>query len=124
MAKLTSLRDAVASLIRDGDCVHAAGFTHLIPFAAGHEIIRHERKNVVPARATPDPTYDLMTDGGCARKVICSRAGNPCVDLLKGMRAEFETGRLEWEEYSHFSMTSRLTAGAVLRRAAESGGAR
>ncbi len=66
MAKLTSLRDAVASLVRDGDCVYAAGFTHLIPFAAGHEIIRQKRKDLVLARATPDLIYDQMIAGGCA----------------------------------------------------------
>jgi glutaconate CoA-transferase subunit A len=113
MTKLTSLREAVASLVRDGDSVYAAGFTHLIPFAAGHEIIRQRRKDLVLARATPDLIYDQLIAAGCARKVIFSYAGNPGVGLLKAMRAEIEAGRLEWEEYSHFSMISRLTAGAA-----------
>ncbi|MBM3123202.1 MAG: CoA transferase subunit A, partial [Chloroflexi bacterium] len=113
MAKLTSLREAVAGIVRDGDCVYAAGFTHLIPFAAGHEIIRQRRKDLVLARATPDLIYDQLIAAGCAAKVIFSYAGNPGVGLLKAMRAEIEAGRLEWEEYSHFSMISRLTAGAA-----------
>ena len=113
MGKLATLHDAVATLIRDGDCVYAAGFTHLIPFAAGHEIIRQRRKDLVLARATPDLVYDQMIAGGCARKIIFSYAGNPGVGLLKAMRAEIEAGRLDWEEYSHFSMITRLTAGAA-----------
>jgi glutaconate CoA-transferase subunit A len=113
MTKLTPLREAVASIVRDGDCVYAAGFTHLIPFAAGHEIIRQRRKDLVLARATPDLIYDQLIAAGCARKIIFSYAGNPGVGLLKAMRAEIEAGRLEWEEYSHFSMISRLTAGAA-----------
>lgn len=113
MPKLTSLREAIATLVRDGDCVYAAGFTHLIPFAAGHEIIRQKKRNLVLARATPDLIYDQMIAGGCARKAIFSYAGNPGVGLLKAMRAAIEAGQLEWEEYSHFSMISRLTAGAA-----------
>jgi glutaconate CoA-transferase subunit A len=72
MTKLTSLRDAVASPIRDGDCVYAAGFTHLIPFAAGHEIIPQQRKNLVLVRATPDLIYDQMA-AGAARARSSSR---------------------------------------------------
>ncbi len=107
------LSDAIARLIKDGDTVYAAGFTHLIPFAAGHEIIRQGLKNLTLARATPDLIYDQMVAAGCARKVIFSYMGNPGVGSLRVVRAEIEAGNLEWEEYSHFSMISRLQAGAA-----------
>jgi glutaconate CoA-transferase subunit A len=113
MSKLTSLPDAVANLVHDGDCVYAAGFTHLIPFAVGHEIIRQHKRDLALARATPDLIYDMLVAAGCARKIIFSYAGNPGVGSLRIMRAEIEAGRLEWEEYSHFSMITRLTAGAA-----------
>jgi glutaconate CoA-transferase subunit A len=93
--------------------VYAAGFTHLIPFAAGHEIIRQGIKDLVLARATPDLIYDQVVAAGCARKVIFSYMGNPGVGSLRFVRAEIEAGNLEWEEYSHFSMISRLQAGAA-----------
>jgi len=112
MSKLCTLSDAIRRLVQDGDCVYCAGFTHLIPFAAGHEIIRQERKNLVLARATPDLIYDQMVAAGCARKVIFSYMGNPGVGSLRILREEIEAGRLEWEEYSHFGMISRLQAGA------------
>ena len=112
MSKLTSLQDAIARFVHDGDCVYAAGFTHLIPFAAGHEIIRQGRKNLTLARATPDLIYDQMVAAGCASKVIFSYMGNPGVGSLRILRAETESGRVEMEEYSHFSMISRLQAGA------------
>ncbi|HSF83038.1 MAG TPA: CoA-transferase [Anaerolineales bacterium] len=113
MSKNFSLSEAISSYVRDGDCVYAAGFTHLIPFAAGHEIIRQGRKNLVLARATPDLIYDQMVAAGCARKVIFSYMGNPGVGSLRFVRAETEAGNLEWEEYSHFGMISRLQAGAT-----------
>ena len=113
MTKLMSLSEAIGRFIFDGDVLYAAGFTHLIPFAAGHEIIRQQRKNLVLARATPDLIYDQMVAAGCARKVIFSYMGNPGVGSLRIVRAELEAGRLEWEEYSHFSMISRLQAGAT-----------
>lgn len=113
MPKLMSLSDAIARNVNDGDMLYAAGFTHLIPFAAGHEIIRQRRKNLVLARATPDLIYDQLVAAGCARKVIFSYMGNPGVGSLRLVRAEIEAGRLEWEEYSHFSMISRLQAGAT-----------
>jgi glutaconate CoA-transferase subunit A len=113
MSKLMPLSTAIAQLVRDGDCVYAAGFTHLIPFAAGHEIIRQRRRDLVLARATPDLIYDQMVAAGCARKVIFSYMGNPGVGSLRVLRSELEAGRLEWEEYSHFSMISRLQAGAA-----------
>jgi len=112
MNKLVSLSEAIQQFVHDGDVVYAAGFTHLIPFAAGHEIIRQGRKDLVLARATPDLIYDQLVAAGCARKVIFSYMGNPGVGSLRIVRAEIEAGRLEWEEYSHFSMISRLQAGA------------
>ncbi|MEN4010579.1 MAG: CoA-transferase [Bellilinea sp.] len=111
-SKLCSLSEAVAQFVHDGDTIYAAGFTHLIPFAAGHEIIRQQRRSLVLARATPDLIYDQMVAAGCARKLIFSYIGNPGVGSLRIVRAEIEAGRLEWEEYSHFSMISRLQAGA------------
>ena len=113
MPKLMPLSDAIAQYVQDGDSVYAAGFTHLIPFAAGHEIIRQGIKNLVLARATPDLIYDQMVAAGCARKVIFSYMGNPGVGSLRFVRAEVESGALEWEEYSHFGMISRLQAGAT-----------
>jgi glutaconate CoA-transferase, subunit A len=113
MNKLMPLSDAVAQLVQDGDTLYAAGFTHLIPFAAGHEIIRQGRRDLVLARATPDLIYDQMVAAGCARKVIFSYMGNPGVGSLRIIRGALEAGRLEWEEYSHFGMISRLQAGAT-----------
>ncbi len=113
MSKLIPLSEAVSQYVRDGDTVYAAGFTHLIPFAAGHEIIRQGRRDLVLARATPDLIYDQLVAAGCARKVIFSYMGNPGVGSLRIVRRELEAGRLEWEEYSHFGMISRLQAGAT-----------
>lgn len=112
MTKLCSLKEAVSSYVHDGDTLYCAGFTHLIPFSAGHEIIRQGRKNLILARATPDLIYDQMVAAGCARKLIFSYIGNPGVGSLRIVRNELEAGRLEWEEYSHFGMISRLQAGA------------
>lgn len=113
MTKLVSLKEAVKKIVHDGDTLYAAGFTHMIPFAAGHEIIRQGIKNLVLARATPDLIYDQMVAAGCASKVIFSYIGNPGVGSLRFVRAELESGRLEYEEYSHFGMISRLQAGAT-----------
>jgi glutaconate CoA-transferase subunit A len=112
-SKLNTLRDAINQHIHDGDTIYAAGFTHLIPFAAGHEIIRQGKKDLNLARATPDLIYDQIVAAGCARKVIFSYMGNPGVGSLRIVRAEIESGRLDWEEYSHFGMISRLQAGAA-----------
>jgi glutaconate CoA-transferase subunit A len=113
MKKLVSLAAAIQENINSGDTVYAAGFTHLIPFAAGHEIIRQEIKDLVLARATPDLIYDQLVAAGCASKVIFSYMGNPGVGSLRIVRGEIEAGNLEWEEYSHFSMITRLQAGAA-----------
>jgi len=113
MSKLISLQEAISEYVKNGDMVYAAGFTHLIPFAAGHEIIRQGLKDLTLARATPDLVYDMMVAAGCARKVIFSYMGNPGVGSLRFVRSEIEAGRLEWEEYSHFGMISSLQAGAT-----------
>ena len=112
MSKLTTLSEAISKFVNDGDIVYAAGFTHLIPFAAGHEIIRQGKKNLTLARATPDLIYDQMVAAGCAKKVIFSYMGNPGVGSLRIVRAAIEKGELEMEEYSHFGMITRLQAGA------------
>jgi glutaconate CoA-transferase subunit A len=113
MTKLTSLTEAIRRYVRDGDCVYAAGFTHMIPFAAGHEIIRQGIKDLILARATPDLIYDQIIAAGLAKEVIFSYMGNPGVGSLRAARAAIESGSLAWEEYSHFSMISRLQAGAT-----------
>jgi len=112
MIKLIPLSEAISKYVSDGDIVYAAGFTHLIPFAAGHEIIRQDKKDLTLARATPDLIYDQMVAAGCARKVIFSYMGNPGVGSLRIVRSAIEHGKLEWEEYSHFGMITRLQAGA------------
>jgi glutaconate CoA-transferase, subunit A len=113
MPKLIALKEAVSQYVRDGDTIYAAGFTHLIPFAAGHEIIRQRRKDLTLARATPDLIYDQLVAAGCAKKVIFSYMGNPGVGSLRIVRRAIEKGELEWEEYSHFGMITRLQAGAA-----------
>jgi glutaconate CoA-transferase, subunit A len=113
MSKLTSLSEAISQHVHDGDLVYAAGFTHLIPFAAAHEIIRQGRKNLILARATPDIIYEQMVAAGCAQKIIFSYSGNPGVGSLRIVRAELEAGRLAYEEYSHFAMITRVMAGAA-----------
>jgi len=112
MAQIVSLADAVGDLVRDGATVAMEGFTHLIPFAAGHEVIRQGRKDLTLARMTPDVIYDQMVAAGCARKVIFSYMGNPGVGSLRIVRAAIEKGELDWEEYSHFGMITRLQAAA------------
>ncbi|MGE5776087.1 MAG: CoA transferase subunit A [Chloroflexota bacterium] len=112
MTKFVPLSEAIANYVHDGDTIYAAGFTHLIPFAAGHEIIRQGKKDLTLARATPDLIYDQMVAAGCARKVIFSYMGNPGVGSLRIVRSAIEQGKLEWEEYSHFGMITRLQAGA------------
>jgi len=113
MSKLIPLQDAISQNVHDGDVVYAAGFTHLIPFAAGHEIIRQGKKDLTLARATPDLIYDMMVAAGCAKKVIFSYMGNPGVGSLRIVRAALEKHEIEWEEYSHFGMITRLQAGAA-----------
>ena len=114
--KLMTMKEAVAKYVKDGDTAYLAGFTHMIPFAAGHEIIRQKRKDLVLARATPDIIYDQMIAAGCARKLIFSYAGNPGVGSLRCFRRAHEKGvpaPLEVEEYTHFGLSGRLFAGAT-----------
>ncbi len=107
------MKDAVARLVRDGDTVVIEGFTHLISFAAAHEIIRQRRRDLTLCRLTPDLIYDQMIAAGCARKVVFSWAGNPGVGSLHAFRRAVEGQRLEIEEYSHFGMVARFAAGAA-----------
>jgi glutaconate CoA-transferase subunit A len=113
MSKITSLKNAISAHVQDGDLIYLAGFTHLIPFAAGHEIIRQKKKDLTLARATPDLVYDQLVAAGCAKKIIFSYMGNPGVGSLRIVRKAIEKGVLDWEEYSHFGMISRLQAGAT-----------
>ena len=113
--KATGLREAVAELVRDGDSVALEGFTHLIPSAAAHEIIRQERKDLTLIRMTPDLIYDQMIGMGCADKLIFSWGGNPGVGSLHRFRdaVEHDWPRpLEIEEHSHAGMANRYVAGA------------
>lgn len=114
-SKVVSMQDAVAAHVRDGDTVVIEGFTHLICFAAGHEIIRQRRKDLTIARLTPDLIYDQMIAAGCARKLVFSWAGNPGAGSLHAFRRAVEKGtpKLEIEEYSHFGMVARMSAGAA-----------
>jgi glutaconate CoA-transferase, subunit A len=108
-----SMHDAVAAFVHDGDTVVIEGFTHLICFAAGHEIIRQGRRDLTLARLTPDLIYDQMIAAGCARKLVFSWAGNPGAGSLHAFRRAAEAGTIELEEYSHFGMVGRLSAGAA-----------
>jgi glutaconate CoA-transferase subunit A len=121
-SKVASMHDAIADLVRDGDTVAIEGFTHLISFAAGHEIIRQGRRDLTLARLTPDLIYDQMIAAGVARKLIFSWLGNPGVGGLGAIRRRIEPATsggagqppsLEIEEYSHFGMVGRYTAGAA-----------
>ena len=109
------MRDAIAELVRDGDTVAIEGFTHLICFAAGHEIIRQGRRDLTLCRLTPDLVYDQMVAAGVARKLVFSWLGNPGVGSLHAIRRATEgaSPSLELEEYSHFGMVARYTAGAM-----------
>jgi glutaconate CoA-transferase subunit A len=117
-SKLASMRDAIAELVRDGDTVAIEGFTHLIGFAAGHEIIRQGRRDLTLARLTPDLVYDQMIAAGVASRLVFSWLGNPGVGSLHAIRRRTEADasaeeRLALEEYSHFGMVGRYTAAAT-----------
>jgi glutaconate CoA-transferase subunit A len=116
MSKVTTMRDAVGELVHDGDTVAIEGFTHLISFAAGHEIIRQRKRDLTLTRMTPDVIYDQMIGAGVARKLIFSWMGNPGVGNLHAVRRRIEKADpapLEIEEYSHFGMVCRYMAGAA-----------
>ena len=115
-AKFMPLADAVAANLRDGDFAAMEGFTHLIPHAAGHEVIRQGRRDLILARMTPDIIYDQLIGAGCARKLIFSWGGNPGVGSLRRFRDAVENGwprPLEIEEHSHAAMASAYEAGAA-----------
>ena len=115
MAAITSLADAIATYVHDGDTVALEGFTHLIPNAAGHEIIRQGRRDLTLVRMTPDLVYDQLIGAGCARKLVFSWGGNPGVGSLHRFRDAVEHGwpaPLEIEEHSHAGMSVRYVAGA------------
>lgn len=115
MAEIASLAEAVAELVHDGDTVALEGFTHLIPVAAGHEIIRQGRRDLTLVRMTPDIVYDQLIGVGCARKLVFSWGGNPGVGSLHRFRDAVEHDwptPLELEEHSHAGMVNRYVAGA------------
>jgi len=115
VSKVVPMQDAVRDLVRHGDTVAIEGFTHLICFAAGHEIIRQRKRELTLARMTPDLIYDQMIAAGVANKLIFSWLGNPGVGSLHAVRRRVEKAdpaALEIEEYSHFGMVCRYMAGA------------
>jgi glutaconate CoA-transferase subunit A len=115
MAEILDLRTAIAEWVHDGDCVALEGFTHLIPFAAGHEIIRQGRHNLTLVRLTPDLIYDQLIGMGCASRLVFSWAGNPGVGSLHRFRDAVEHSwpvRIEIEEHSHAGLVNRFVAGA------------
>lgn len=116
MTAFLSLPDAIAEYVRDGDTVAMEGFTHLIPFAAGHEVIRQGRRDLTLVRMTPDLIYDQLIGMGCARKLVFSWGGNPGVGSLHRLRDAVEQSwpqPLELEEHSHAAMANAYVAGAA-----------
>ncbi|GAA0536092.1 CoA transferase subunit A [Saccharopolyspora thermophila] len=116
VARILQLDEAIAELVHDGDVVALEGFTHLIPVAAGHEIIRQRKKDLTLVRMTPDIVYDQLIGAGCARKLIFSWGGNPGVGSLHRFRDAIENSwpvPLEIEEHSHAGMANRYAAGAA-----------
>ncbi|MBJ7555974.1 CoA transferase subunit A [Marinomonas spartinae] len=116
MTKFMTLKDAVATYVKDGDTISLEGFTHLIPFAAGHEIIRQKRRNLSLIRMTPDLIYDQLVGAGCVRKLTFSWGGNPGVGSLHRVRDAIEHDypcKLETVEHSHAAMANAYEAGAA-----------
>jgi glutaconate CoA-transferase subunit A len=112
---IVSLHDGVADIVRDGDTVALEGFTHLIPVAAGHEVIRQGRRDLTLVRLTPDIVYDQLIGAGCARKLVFSWGGNPGVGSLHRFRDAIQHGwpaPLEIEEHSHAGLANRYVAAA------------
>jgi glutaconate CoA-transferase subunit A len=115
VAEIVRLSDAIDGLVRDGDSIALEGFTHLIPHAAGHELIRRGRRDQTLIRMTPDLVYDQLIGAGCARKLVFSWGGNPGVGSLHRFRDAVEHGwpaPLELEEHSHAGMAAAYAAGA------------
>jgi glutaconate CoA-transferase subunit A len=116
VAEITTLAEAVAELVHDGDTVALEGFTHLIPHAAGHELIRQGKRDLTLIRMTPDIVYDQLIGAGCARKLVFSWGGNPGVGSLHRFRDAIENGwpaPLEYDEHSHAGMATAWAAGAA-----------
>ena len=116
MGEIVALSEAVAELVRDGDTVALEGFTHLIPHAAGHELIRQGRRELALIRMTPDVVYDQLIGAGCARRLTFSWGGNPGVGSLHRLRDAVENGwprPLELVEHSHAGMAAAYAAGAA-----------
>jgi len=115
VAQLVTLQEAIAETVHDGDSVALEGFTHLIPFAAGHEVLRQGRRELELVRMTPDILYDQMVGVGAARRLVFSYGGNPGVGSLHRFRDAIEHGwprPIEVEEHSHAGMANRYVAGA------------
>ena len=112
--KVATMRDAVADLVRDGDTVAIEGFTHLIGFSAGHEIIRQRKRDLTLARMTPDVIYDQMIAGGVARKLIFSWLGNPGVGGLNAIRRRIAFSPPTPGFPSHENTSFRATPAAII----------
>jgi len=115
LASILSLSEAIREHVRDGDTIALEGFTHLIPFAAGHEIIRQQRRNLTVIRMTPDLIYDQLIGAGCVSKIVFSWGGNPGVGSLHRLRDAVENGwpgPLAIEEHAHAGMAAAYAAGA------------
>ena len=116
MAQSLPLAEAIAATVRDGDVIAVEGFTHLIPFAAGHEVIRQGRRGLTLIRMTPDLIYDQLIGMGCADRLVFSWGGNPGVGSLHRLRDAVENHwphKLEIEEHSHAAMACAYDAGAA-----------
>jgi glutaconate CoA-transferase subunit A len=116
LAQILNLQEAIQESVRDGDTIALEGFTHLIPFAAGHEIIRQGRRNLTLIRMTPDLIYDQLIGAGCASKLVFSWGGNPGVGSLHRLRDAVEQGwpvPLALEEHAHAGMAAAYAAGAA-----------
>jgi glutaconate CoA-transferase subunit A len=115
VSKFLELPQAIESYVKNGDLIAMEGFTHLIPFAAGHEIIRQKINNLTAVRLTPDLIYDQMIGAGCIKKLIFSWGGNPGVGSLHRFRDAYQNGwpnKIEIEEHTHAGLTNRYVAGA------------
>lgn len=112
-AELLTVQEAIRRHVHDGQTLYLAGFTHLIPFAFGHEIIRQGRRHLTLCRATPDLIYDQMIGAGVVDRLVFSYAGNPGLGLLQIFRRAVERAEVEIDEYTHFELVARLQAGAA-----------
>jgi glutaconate CoA-transferase subunit A len=115
VSKFLELPQAIESYVKNGDVIAMEGFTHLIPFAAGHEIIRQKITDLTAVRLTPDLIYDQMIGAGCVKKLIFSWGGNPGVGSLHRFRDAYQNGwpnKIEIEEHTHAGLTNRYVAGA------------